>query len=144
VLASDGASLVVWPESAMTFFLDEEPAYRRAIAAVLSPRGVQLVAGAPRAIDATRATFSNSAFLLGRDGEILGRSDKQRLLPFAEYFPLSIDALARRFGRVRQFTAGGPAAPLDTDAGRAGVLICNEAFYGRLPRSVSSPARAGW
>src|SRR5262249_61083767 len=40
--------------------------------------------------------------------------------------------LRRRFGRVRQFTPGGPAELLDTDAGRAGVLICNEAFYGRL------------
>ena len=131
-LARDAASLVVWPESAMTFFLDEESAYRRAIAGVISAHGTQLLAGAPRAVDATRATFTNSAFLLAPDGAILGRYDKQRLLPFAEHFPLSIDALRRRFGRVRQFTPGGPAELLDTDAGRAGVLICNEAFYGRL------------
>lgn len=131
-LAPDAASLVVWPESAMTFFLDEESAYRRAIAGVLSARGTQLLAGAPRAVDETRATFTNSAFLLGPDGAILGRYDKQLLLPFAESFPLSIDALRGRFGRVRQFTPGGRAELLDTDAGRAGVLICNEAFYGRL------------
>jgi apolipoprotein N-acyltransferase len=131
-LGTDGASLVVWPESAMTFFLDDEPLYRRSLAGVIASRGTQLVAGAPYAIDATRTAFANSAFLLAPDGEILGRYDKERLLPFAEYFPVSIDALRRRFGRVRQFTAGGRAEPLDTDVGRAGVLICNEAFYGGL------------
>jgi apolipoprotein N-acyltransferase len=140
VLARDGASLVVWPESAMTFFLDEEPLYRRAIAGVISPRGAQLLAGSPRALDAAHAAFSNSAFLLGPDGEVLGRYDKQRLLPFAEYFPLSFDALRRRFGRVRQFTAGGPSQPIGTDAGPAGVLICNEAFYGDI---AAAHVRAG-
>jgi apolipoprotein N-acyltransferase len=126
------APLVVWPESAMTFFLEEEPDYRRAVAGVLAPRGAELVAGAPRAADARHATFSNSAFLLAPDGAIAARYDKQRLLPFAEYFPLSVDLLRRRFGRVRQFTPGEAAAPLDTVAGRAGVLICNEAFFGDL------------
>ncbi len=134
------ASLVIWPESAMTFFLDEEPAYRRTLAGVLGPHGAQLLAGAPRAADARHATFANSAFLLAPDGTITARYDKERLLPFAEYFPLSLDLLRRRFGRVRQFSPGDATAPLDTAAGRAGVLICNEGFYGDL---ASARVRAG-
>jgi apolipoprotein N-acyltransferase len=140
VLARGAVSLIVWPESAMTFFLDEEPVYRRTIAGVIAPHGAQLLAGAPRAVDAAHTTFFNSVFLVGPDGEILGRYDKQRLLPFAEYFPLSIDALRRRFGRVRQFTLGEASRPIFTDAGPAGVLICNEAFYGDM---AAARVRAG-
>jgi apolipoprotein N-acyltransferase len=116
----------------MTFFLDEENPYRRAIAQVTEPNRTQLLAGGPRAADGRHAVFFNTAFLLAPDGQIVSRYDKQRLLPFAESFPASIDLLRSRFGRVRQFSAGAPSQSLGTAAGRAGVLICNEGFYGDL------------
>ena len=58
------------------------------------------------------------------------RSDKRRLLPFAEYFPWQSAGLLRReFGRVREFTPGAPRPPLPTVAGEAGVIVCNEALF---------------
>jgi apolipoprotein N-acyltransferase len=125
--------LVVWPENAMNFFADDEPLYRRAIADQLAPADLELVAGGPRASDGAAPRYYNAAFVIAPDGAITAVYDKQRLLPFAEYFPLaSIELLRREFARVREFTPGGPAAPLPTRAGPAGVLICNEAFFGEI------------
>lgn len=131
------ARLVVWPEAAVTFFLAREPLHRAAIASVLTPFGAELVTGGPHVVEDGHDTFRNAAYLLAPDGEIRGRYDKERLLPFAEYFPFaSLDLVKRSFGRVRSFEPGPPAAsPLATVAGRAGVLICNEAMFPELARS---------
>ena len=133
--------VVFWPESAMTFFLDEEPLYRKAIARVILPPRVQLVAGGPREVRSSPPAYYNSAFLLSSDGTIVARYDKQRLLPFAEYFPLEgLDLLRRRFARVREFTPGAATPPLPTPAGTAGVMICNEAMFAQ---TSAARVRAG-
>jgi apolipoprotein N-acyltransferase len=78
--------------------------------------------------------YYNTAFLLSPAGDILAWYDKQRLLPFAEYFPIPyLDFLRRRFARVREFTPGVSKALLPTPAGLAGVVICNEAVFPDLP-----------
>ncbi len=119
--------VVFWPEAAMTFFVEREPAYRRALGRVLAADGVELVAGAPRA-DANESRYWNSVYLLAPDGEIVARYDKQHLVPFMEYFPLGIDLLRRSFARIREFTPGQGPALLPTRAGAAGILVCNEAM----------------
>lgn len=133
--------LVVWPESAMTFFLDDEPTYRAAIAHVLAPHDAELVTGGPRTAAGGEPPFHNTVFLLTPAGEIAGWYDKQRLLPFAERFPVrGLDVLRRSFGRVREFTPGTAMPPLVTRAGRAGVVVCNEALFAE---PACERARAG-
>lgn len=134
-LERERPTLVVWPESAMTFFLDQEPAYRAALRGVLEPYDAALIAGAPRFRGRPEAAaYYNSAFLISPGGDIVASYDKQRLLPFAEYFPIpALDFLRRRFARVRQFTPGESKALLPTAAGPAGVVICNEAVFPDLP-----------
>ena len=132
--------LVVWPESAMTFFLPEETDYRHAIASVLAPHRAQLITGGP-VKGAGEDDYLNAAFLVAADGRIAGQYDKRQLLPFAEYFPFgSIDLLRRHFGRVRQFTPGGRRPLLETSFGPAGVTICNEAFF---PEAAAERVRDG-
>jgi len=127
--------LVIWPESALSFFLDDEPLYRAAIAHVLAPSGSELVAGGPRTADGREPPYHNTTFLLHADGEIAAWYDKRDLLPFAERFPWqSATLLRRRFGRVREFTPGAPRAPLPTAAGAAGVIVCNEALFAEPAR----------
>lgn len=122
--------LVFWPEAALTVFLEREPPYQRALGGALGPRDVELVVGAPRAEGpGGSAPYRNSVYAVAPDGTLRARYDKQYLLPFMEYFPLRIDLVRRRFGRVREFSPGAPAPPLPTRAGPAGVLICNEALY---------------
>jgi apolipoprotein N-acyltransferase len=121
--------MVFWPESALTFFLEEELGYRRAIARVLAETDAELLVGGPRSEPSDPPRFFNSIFLFSADGVIGGRYDKQLLVPFSEYFPFgAIDLLRRRFERVRTFTHGQPSPPFETRAGLAGVLVCNEAM----------------
>ncbi|MEY4950556.1 MAG: hypothetical protein RL698_2767 [Pseudomonadota bacterium] len=122
--------LVVWPEASMTFFPADEPERRAAIAGALAPLGAELLAGGPFATAEPSPAFYNSAFLFSPRGEILGRYDKQFLLPFAEYLPLGwIDLFRRSFGRVRGFAAGPSKDVLMTAGAKAGVLVCNEGFF---------------
>jgi apolipoprotein N-acyltransferase len=134
-------AIAFWPESAMTFFLEREPLYRRAIAAFLQPRDLELVAGGPRIVgDDASALYSNSVYVLRPNGAEAARYDKEFLLPFAEYFPIGIDVLRRNFGRIREFTPGVAVAPIPTRAGPAGVLLCNEAM---LPEVAGERVAAG-
>jgi apolipoprotein N-acyltransferase len=102
---------------------------------VLAPLGAQLVTGGPHAEPGPPQRFYNSAFLLGRDGEVIGRYDKRVLMPFAEYYPGWLAVLSQRqFGGVREFSEGRPSPPLPTDAGPASVVTCNEALFPRTVR----------
>lgn len=125
--------LVFWPEAALTFFLEREPLYQRALGRTLAHFDAELVVGAPRAEGPEAGPpYRNSVYLLEPDATIRARYDKQRLLPFMEYFPVGVDLLRRRFGRIREFSPGGAATLLPTRAGPAGVLVCNEALLPHL------------
>jgi apolipoprotein N-acyltransferase len=140
-LAQGRPAVVFWPESAMTFLVEREPLYRRAIARVLGPARAELLAGAPRAEgEGPAARYWNSVYLLAPSGEILGRYDKEHLVPFSERFPIRVERLRRRFGRFRELEPGAASPPLPSAAGRAGIVTCNEAL---LPEVVSRRVAAG-
>lgn len=128
--------LIVWPESAMTFFLEREPVYQLSIASVLEQGGAQLIAGGPHVIDDAETRFHNSAMLVDADGGVIDRYDKELLLPFAEYQPFRwLDLMNRDFGRVREFLPGAGRAPLRAVGGPAGAMICNEALFPEVARA---------
>jgi apolipoprotein N-acyltransferase len=134
--------LIVWPESAVTFFLESEPLYRGAIARVLAAGDVELLAGGPARNGDGSSQFFNSVFTVSSRGAITARYDKEVLLPFSEYYPFrSLGLMRRRVDGVRTYSPG-PAdpAPLDTRMGRAGVLVCNEAM---LPEVARARVRGG-
>jgi apolipoprotein N-acyltransferase len=133
---------VTWPESAMAFFIEKEPRFRSSIGRVLSVSGTTLLAGGVR-LDGSEESprYYNTIFAIGADGEIQGHYDKEKLVPFGEYFPLqTIEILRRRFARVRVFEPGSPDSVLPTRLGPAAVAICNEVM---LPELVARRVRAG-
>ncbi len=154
--ATEGSdtALVFWPESAMTFFLPDEPAYGAALGHVLGPAGAQLIAGGPRvSANDNGELYFNTTFLISPMGQILEWQDKTKLLPFAEYFPLrSIDLVRRNFGRAQQFTPGDGAKVLPSVAGGAGSIVCNEAMFPEPARDrvaagaqfLVNPANDSW
>lgn len=130
-LAGGGIDLVVWPENAVTFYLDLDDQRRRRIADVLAPSATPLVAGGPRVASRRPVDIRNTAFLLSPEGRLETHYDKQRLLPFGEYAPLGMK-VRRAHGDdgVREFSPGpGEAGLLDVAGVRLGVVICNEALF---------------
>jgi apolipoprotein N-acyltransferase len=134
-------AVVFWPEAALTFHLEEEPLFRETIARVLAAGDAELVTGGPWGVPGDAPLYTNSVFVLEPSGRARGRYDKQVLVPFAEFTPLgAVDLVRRNFGRVRVFSHGTEAAPLPTRAGRAGILVCNEAM---LPELAGRRVRDG-
>jgi apolipoprotein N-acyltransferase len=126
----------IWPESAVTFFLAREPTFLAPIRALLRDTGAELIAGAPHIEDAdpARPVFFNSAFAVSASG-IDARYDKERLLPFAEFFPLSFGSfLRRKFNRIRSFTPGVGVNLPTAALGEVAVVICFEAVFADLVR----------
>jgi len=135
-------SLIVWPESAVTFFVADEPLYRREIGRMLAAANASLILGGPfREKRDGELRYYNSAFHLDGTGEILDRYDKGHLMPFAEYFPLrTVELLRRRFERVRFFTPGQQDKVLATEFGGIATVIC---FEGMFPEIVRAQMRRG-
>ncbi len=131
-------AVLIWPESAVTFFLAHEPAYLRSITRLLEATKTELIVGSPHyepSPDGGEPDFYNSAFYLDQTGKVAQRYDKAHLLPFAEYFPLrTIEILRRQFERVRTFTPGDGTTLLETPHGRVAVAICFEAIYPEIIR----------
>ncbi len=79
---------VIWPETAITFFLSQDERHRYALAGAVPPGGL-ILTGAPRATMGERnvVQFWNSMEALDYTGAIVGSYDKAHLVPFGEYFP---------------------------------------------------------
>jgi len=90
--------LIVWPETATPECVTAE-GESQALVMDLSRHGVPLLVGSMDVIDAGHGDFLcyNAAILFDAHGKPAGRYDKQHLVPFGEYVPLSglIPALAK-------------------------------------------------
>ncbi|PWB80241.1 MAG: apolipoprotein N-acyltransferase [Candidatus Methylomirabilota bacterium] len=133
--AKDAPSLIVWPETAVPFFLRYEPALLARVADIAAETGSYLLVGSPDAEPAASAAdgtrYRNSAFLISPRRQLLARYDKMHMVPFGEYVPLKsllffINKLAYGIG---DFEAGQTYTVLDIPDGRFGVTICYEAIF---------------
>ena len=82
----------------------------------------------------------NSAFLVDRQGRILGRYDKQILLPFGEYLPFAslIPGLQSLSPNTGAFTAGTEARTLDLPGGASfAPLVCYEDVPSAIAREMT-------
>ncbi len=118
-------ALIVWPENALTLYLEHEPYLGRELGRLTARHGADLLLGGPRYADGH--TY-NSARLLhpgGRDG---GSYDKQRLVLFAETPPLEGPVATDQSESPRAFTAGRRPGVLQGFV-PLGVSICHEILY---------------
>jgi apolipoprotein N-acyltransferase len=131
-------TLVVWPESALPFYLQSEPAYAARVKSLAVELKSCLVTGSPALErDGDLVRYLNSAFLISPTGEVAGRSDKLHLVPFGEYVPL--DALFpfvnKLVAGIGDFSPGKSAVPLETTGGKIGVLVCFEGIFPEIARA---------
>lgn len=138
--AAERPALIAWPESAAPFLLRYEPELGLRVHRFVMETGVPMLIGSPDVGEDRR--LYNTAFLLGRDGQIHGRYDKRHLVPFGEYVPLKqifffLDKLVVGIG---DFGQGRAATVLSLDGMRFGVMICYEAIF---PEEVRQFVRRG-
>ncbi len=151
--------LVIWPEAATPFVFEREPVYQLQLIALSNRSQAPILFGSPalRFYPDRRPYLMNSAYLLSPDGQLLGRYDKQHLVPFGEYIPLKssflffLDKLVEGIG---DFEAGpGPTililtpnqgAAAAVPAGpsprpvKFGVAICYEVIFPNLVRQFAA------
>jgi apolipoprotein N-acyltransferase len=137
-LAGAHPDLVVWPEFAVGFYLDQEPLLQAQLAQLTRSANTSLLLGAPRMEESTTGThYYNSAYLLSPEGSLVEVYDKIRLVPFAEYRPLTLPVLLPHSPEApSEFTAGRRSTVFPLPQSPFGVLICYEAIYPHLARRL--------
>jgi apolipoprotein N-acyltransferase len=148
----DGITLVIWPETAVPFLLDEATDALLAIGEVL-PEGTSLLVGSARLVEERDAgeivttRIYNSLLVIDDTGRVLSGYDKIHLVPFGEYLPfqdfLENLGVMQLTGVRGGFSAGtGPRLLQIPGAPPASPLICYEIIF---PDDVTEPgARPGW
>jgi apolipoprotein N-acyltransferase len=125
VPAASHPALIVWPENAITLYLENEPLVAAALERLAARTGADLIVGAPRR-EANR-TY-NSARLFRADGRPGGRYDKRRLVAFAEAPPLGAAPPPAPGATPRAFVPGTTPGVLASFA-PLGLSICHEILY---------------
>jgi apolipoprotein N-acyltransferase len=141
-----GAGFVVWPESAVPWRYDEEPAVAAVLGDVARTTRAHLLLGNDDAEpgDGGRPRIFVGAKLLTPSGEVAYRYHKLRLVPFGEYTPLAplLTAGGRFAARLVQavgdFAPGREARVGSLPQGRFGTLICYEAIFPDLVRQFTA------
>jgi apolipoprotein N-acyltransferase len=138
-VAVRGADLVLWPESAIPYRIDDDPAYREVVESMAGQFEIEIVLNSVASLDG--GGYANSAFLVTGEGVSPVRYDKVHLVPFGEFVPrwarlAFTDSLVREVGA---FTPGDRPVVLP---GRVpmSVAICFEVVF---PDHAAAQVRAG-
>jgi apolipoprotein N-acyltransferase len=127
--------LVVWPEGAAPASPSEDDATARRLRQLAVP----LIIGAPTR---SHGQYRNSAYAF--HGDVAGRYDKVKLVPFGEFFPLR-EALsplyetafrALGFPSLSGTTPGSSLKPLAVGGLSAGTYICYESTFPAIAREM--------
>jgi apolipoprotein N-acyltransferase len=125
-------SHIIWPETAIPYFIDSDPARRSLIASVTPPGGA-LISGAIRTTPepVTPPKLWNSVHGFDADGKIVATYDKFHLVPFGEYVPLRrYLSFAKLTYGTTDFSSGpGPRTLKLPGLPPVGPLICYEAIF---------------
>jgi len=161
--------LIVWPEGALRFFIEDgypvdyywqgsPRLIRRRIAALMGPRDMVLTGGSALQFDhaGNVATGTNSIFAIDPRGAIRARYDKAHLVPFGEYLPLRPLLTALGLQRLVpgdiDFAPGPKPRTIALPAfGTVGMNICYEIIFSgevvdpaHRPAVIFNPSNDSW
>lgn len=150
--------LILWPEAAVPYYLDEESWARYRLSKLLGPRDMLLTGGTTLIYDDKGALTAarNSLFAMNPASDLIARYDKGHLVPYGEYLPmrplLSAIGLSKLVQSDVDFVPGvGPSTMTLPGFGRVGVQICYEIiFSGQVvdaahrPDFIFNPSTDAW
>lgn len=137
---SQHPDLVIWPETAVTTYLLESNKILPGIRKLVRESGAYYLIGTPYR---EKDKIYNSVVAFSKAGELIGRYDKQRLVPFGEYLPLRplFYSLLQENPLFAEDYNGDPRpAIIDIGIAKVGVVIC---FESTLPYMVRDRVRRG-
>jgi len=132
-----GASVVVWPETAAPFFYGWEKEPTRRMDRIGAEAGLTILFGAPWYDPADGGKYYNSVFEMDRRGVVVGRYDKQHLVPFGEYIPLRriLFFLQKLTAGDGDFSAGTSPSLFRVEGAPVAASVCYEAVFPGILRA---------
>ena len=143
--AEEGATLMVWPETAVTSSFREGSLARIRVSAIARETGTYQLVGAFYHETVEGETYRhNSMYLVHPDGSVCENIyHKQHLVPFGEYVPMEnfIRAIFPPLASLEMLQDGsslipgsGPAV-FDEEIGKIGALVCFDTIYQSLAKN---------
>lgn len=137
-VAEEGPDLIIWPETAMPFYLLHRPEYRGLVHSLADSSGIPILTGAPhyRYSGGKDPLYYNSAFLFKPGRRESEEYSKIHLVPFGERTPFvdSFPIFSRLNVGGRDFSPGTEYTLFHIPQGEFGVLICFESIFPQLVR----------
>jgi apolipoprotein N-acyltransferase len=137
--ANDGADLIVWPETALPFYMFHDKLLTEMVLQGIKSVETDFIIGSP-AVESNngRTDYFNRAYLITSEGAVAGQYDKVHLVPFGEYVPLKrfLPFVGKMVAHVGDFKPGLPGDTLTWNGKPVGVLICYEAIFPGLSRAM--------
>jgi apolipoprotein N-acyltransferase len=137
--AAHKPDLVVWPETAMPFYLRYENRFFSEMLSLVDGAGFPVLTGVPDAktdFETGRTDYYNSAFLFLPGRGLAGEYAKAHLVPFGERFPLKdrIPGLRHvNFGEG-EWTPGADTVMLHHPLSTISCLVCFESIFPAIAR----------
>jgi apolipoprotein N-acyltransferase len=131
--------LIVWPETALPFHFLHDVSLTEKVQEGIRRKGTYFLVGAPSFVRGKeRLDYYNSAYLVGPQGNAMGKYNKMHLVPFGEYVPLKkwLPFIGKLVAQVGDFSRGTKGDIISWKEGKLGVFICYEAIFPYITRAM--------
>jgi apolipoprotein N-acyltransferase len=134
-----GARFILWPESALPFFFQEDPLVGDRVRQLAFQTHSYLLFGSDQIERSAPPRYFNSAFLVDPDGTVAAIYRKMHLVPFGEYVPVKrlLFFAGPLVQAVSDFSAGDRIVLLPVAGHPASTAICYEVVYPDLARQAT-------
>ena len=135
--AAAGADLIIWPESAVPLYLQDEPRQQERLSGLARELGRPILFGVPAyEAEGGKLELRNRAILIDGNGVLDGFYDKMHLVPFGEYVPFKklLFFAGKLVAEVGDFTPGRGRHLFRARGEPFGTVICYEIIFPDLVR----------
>jgi len=135
--AKSRPGLIVWPEAAIPFYYSLDKKNSTLIKNIVETTKIPLLLGSPYGeFKSQKRVLYNSAYLIGANGETIGRYDKIHLVPFGEFVPFKklLWFVSKMVEGIGEFGRGEGDRVFDLNGTKLAVSICYEITFPDLVR----------